>query len=263
MSSEVLSIFTDTNRYECQKILYLLHLLQGRLLLVWWPPPHWVSGLWDVCIMDQRKCKHCPFQIKAAYGTLFPLSSCLQAEVFFPSGVLQFLSESGMIPEGFSIVSALSVVWSMGHLQIWDWWLSAILAGGVSWGPALHQPSFLFLLLRRLLVPLCWGYFKQSQGPVTVLWRSPHPPGAGCGRDRRGPEDFVGSLSPVWIQADCKMKCRYQGSWHEGSASPAQHLCSSYHLDFLAQAVSSATCFMPQFLFWGRSHLVLAPFSAL
>lgn len=161
------------------------------------------------------------------------------------------------------VVSALSVVWSMGHLQIWDWWLSALLAGGVSWGPALHQPSFLFLLLRRLLVPLCWGYFKQSQGPMTVLWRSPHPPGAGCGRDRRGPEDFVGSLSPVWIQADCKMKCRYQGSWHEGSASPAQHLCSSYHLDFLAQAVSSATCFMPQFLFWGRSHLVLAPFSAL
>lgn len=93
--------------------------------------------------------------------------------------------------------------------------------------------------------------------------KSLHPPGAGCRRDRRGPEGFLGSLSLGWIQAECKMKGRYQGSWHEGPASSAHHICSSYHLDFLTQAVSSATCFMPQFLFWGWSHLLLAPFSAL
>lgn len=123
---------------------------------------------------------------------------------------------------------------------------------------------FLFLLLlRRLFLPPFWGYFKQSQRPMTVLWRSPHPSGAGCGKDRRGLEEFVGSLSPGWIQADCKTKSRCQGSWHEGPASLAQHICSSDHLDFLTQAVSSATCFMPQFLFWGWSHLVLAPFPAL
>lgn len=192
-----------------------------------------------------------------------PYPPVFKQKCFFLQGYCSLYQSQAWLQKFLSVVSALSVVWSMGHLQIWDCWLTALLAGSLSWGPALQQPFFLFLLPRRLFLPRFWGYFKQSHGPMTVLWRSPHPPGGGCGRDRRGPKGFVGSLNPGWIQADCKMKYRCQGSWHEGPASPAQHICSSDHLGFLTQAVSSATCFMPQFLFWGCSHLVLALFPAL
>lgn len=140
------------------------------------------------------------------------------------------------------VVSALSVVWSTGHLQIWDCSLSALRAGRLSWGPALQQPSFLFLPLRRLFLPLYEVTSSSHKDPWLSFEGLPS-----CGRDWREPGDFSGSLSPGWIQADCRMKCRCQGSWHEGPASPAQHICSSDHLDFLTQAVSSTTCFMPSF----------------
>ena len=135
-------------------------------------------------------------------------------------------------------MSGLSVVWPTGHLQTWDYYLFALLAGRVLWGPALQKPSFLVLLPRRFSHPHVWDHsLKQSQGSMILLWRSPHPPGADCERDRRGPESFAGSLNPGWIQEDSK-KSRFQGSWNEGPTFPAQCICSSGHLDSLTLAVS-------------------------
>lgn len=121
------------------------------------------TGLWDVCSVNQRKCKHCLFQTK-------PLSSCLQAALLFLQGQPQYLSAWGMATANFCMWCLLWL-WAgpPSNLRLTD--LSALLPWWVLWWQAPQQLSFLVVLLRRLS-----HFFPFLRSPPQAVTRNHDSP---------------------------------------------------------------------------------------